>query len=427
MLSGSCLVFSVAPVRAQDGSFLRETFAEGDRWHVIARTRLEGELQVAQESGPAKTIKIQGESKIAYDERVLEAVAGQVQRSLRIYRAIDFQRTIADRPQENTLRPGVRRIVLLRSGSAKVPFSPDGPLLWAEIDLIRTDLFTPALAGLLPGREVRPGDTWTASTSAVQELTDLERVEEGQITCRYQTGVGIRVSFSGSVRGISEDGPSRQTLEGTVEFDPRIRRITMLSLHGIHDLLDRDGKPAGRIEGRFSLAREPATSPDLDDAALRGMTLEPSPETTQLLYDNPDLGVRFVYPRRWRVGMVRGRQITVDEPGGGGLLITLDPADKLPTLTAYRDEAKQFLTQQGMKVTTTSAERTLRSTSPALTGFTLDVESSTGRLMLDYFIVRQNVGGATVAVRLPATGELESLRRDAENIARSLTVTRAIQ
>ena len=70
-------------------------------------------------------------------------------------------------------------------------------------------LFTPALAGLLPDKAVRPGARWTATRSAVQELTDMERIEDGQVECRFEQTTTLsqrrhaRIAFSGTVRGIS--------------------------------------------------------------------------------------------------------------------------------------------------------------------------------------------------------------------------------
>src|SRR5262249_10590770 len=148
-----------------------------------------GSLTLPAEKGkPApKPLPVQGESAIEYDERVLELTAeGQVRKTLRICRGMDFKRTIGDRPQATSLRPGGRRLVLLPPTHTEGPFAPDGPLTWGEIDLVRTDVFTPALAGLLPDRPVREGDRWTALTTAVQELTDLEKVEEGSLECRLE-------------------------------------------------------------------------------------------------------------------------------------------------------------------------------------------------------------------------------------------------
>ena len=42
-------------------------------------------------------------------------------------------------------------MVVIKAGERKAPFSPDGPLTWGEIDVVRTDVFNPALVpGLLP-------------------------------------------------------------------------------------------------------------------------------------------------------------------------------------------------------------------------------------------------------------------------------------
>src|SRR5262249_45827902 len=133
-----------------------------------------------------KALTISGSSAIEYDERVLAAdSAGQVQKTLRLYRRLEFERKVGDRLQDSSLRPAVRRLVILRQNNLKAPFSPDGPLLWNEIELVRRD-FTPALTGLLPEKAVRIGDRWTASSQALEELTGVEKPDEGKIDCRFE-------------------------------------------------------------------------------------------------------------------------------------------------------------------------------------------------------------------------------------------------
>jgi hypothetical protein len=41
---------------------------------------------------------------------------------------------------------------------------------------------------LLPDKSVKVGDTWKASDAAVAELTDMEKVEKGELTCRTHIG-----------------------------------------------------------------------------------------------------------------------------------------------------------------------------------------------------------------------------------------------
>jgi hypothetical protein len=421
------------PLRADEAVQLRESYPAGYQYHVSSRVDLSGSLTLpaTKEQPTPRPLPVTGSSAIDYDERVLAAGSGgDVEKTFRIYRRVDFQRAIGGVPQQGTIRSGVRRLVLLRLKQAEVPFSPDGPLAWGEIDLVRTDVFTPALAGLLPLAAVLPGATWTAADSAVQELTDLERVEAGKIQCRLEplTRLGgrrlARVSFSGTVGGVNEDGPNRQQLDGYFFFDLESNHLSYLYLKGVHVLLDKDGKEMGRVEGKFVLTRQAhRRSPDLTDAALKGVVLEPNADNTLLLYDNAELGVRFLYPRRWRVAGVRnGRQVALDETNGSGLLLTLEPPGRVPTGAQFLAESRAWLHQQKARVLREYAPRQLAG---GLEHFAVDMELADKRAVLDYYVVRQAAGGATLAARLlPA--DLANLQAEVERIARSVAITRAI-
>jgi hypothetical protein len=410
---------------------LREPFAAGDQFHVSCRVEVTGSLSLpaAKEQAAPKALPVTGQSAIDYDERVLAVAAdGQVQKTARLYRRIDFHRQVGDQQQQNTLRPGVRRLVLLRHQQAEVPFSPDGPLTWGEIDLVRTDVFTPALSGLLPDRPVRPGDRWTGTAAAVQELTDLERIEEGGLECRLEELTTLekrrhaRVALSGTVRGTNEDGPNRQRLEGYYYFDLESNHLSYLYLKGVHTLLDKDGRALGGVEGRFVLTRQARQRcADLSDAALKGVALEPSADNTLLLYDNPDLGVRFLHPRQWRVAGVRGRQVALDEAKGSGLLVTVESAARVPTGAQFLAESQDWLKQQKAKVLRADPPRRLPGAPQEVEQFALEVDLSGQRVWLDYYVVRQTAGGATVAARL-LTAELAGLRQDVERIVRSVQI-----
>lgn len=421
--------------RADEQLRLQEAYAAGYQYHVSSRVELAGTLSLPQEKGQTgpRTLPINGESAIEYDERVLALDSGgDVEKAARIYRRMDFQRKVGDRPQQSALRPQVRRLVLIRLRQMEVPFSPDGPLTWGEIDLVRTDVFTPALRGLLPANPVRAGERWAASPAAVQELTDLEKVEEGRLDCLLEQVTVLdgrrlaRVALSGTVRGVNEDGPNRQLLEGYYFFDLASQHLSYLYLKGAHILLDKDGKEMGRVEGRFVLTRQAhQRCPDLTDDALRGVALEPNADNTLLLYDNPDLGVRFLHPRRWRVGGVRGRQVVLDETNGSGLLVTLEPPAQVPTAGQFLKESQDWLTQQKAKVFQVGGPWTLQGPPQALEHFTLDVELGGQRALLASYVARQSHGGATLAGRL-LTADQANLRKEVERIARSVTVTRPI-
>jgi hypothetical protein len=425
VVCGGAISFAQGPTR------LREVVAAGTTYHVSTHVDLTGELTVPPDEGQKTSSKVAlvGRSFIEYDERVLDLGTPDRPgtRTLRIYRRVDLERTVGDKPQDSTIRPAVRRMVILRTGHREVPFSPDGALTWSEIDLVRTDVFTPALVGLLPERPVVPGDRWPATSAAVEELTDLEKIEEGSLQCRFDEITSLagrrlaRVRVTGSVRGVNEDGPNRQQFDGYFYFDLASNHLSYLSLEATHFLLDKDGQTAGQVKGRFVLTREvKAPNPDIREEAVRGLALEPNAENTLLLYDNPELGVRFLYPRRWRVGVIRGRQVVLDEANGNGLLLTVESPANVPTGAAYLIESQTYLTkEQKAKILRADSPRPITA---QIEHLGLDVEMSGRRERMEYYIVRQPAGGAVVAARL-LPKELPALAPDVERIARSVQVT----
>jgi hypothetical protein len=433
-LIGLAMLAAQSGQAGEESYSLKERFPVGYRYRVKMRVELSGTLTPPAVKGkPAKPVKVQGESAIDYDECVLKVNdKGDVSKTVRFCQRLDFRRTLAGRPQELSLRPGVRRLVVLRRGPTEVPFSPDGPLTWGEIDAVRTDVFAPALAGLLPDKSVRVGDRWQAKVVAVQELTDLEKIEDGRIDCRLERideadkQKLARVSFSGAIRGVGEDGPVKHRLEGAYQFDLSSGYMTEVSLTGTTILLDPDGKETGRIEGRFVMVRSPGNrSSELTEAALKRVKLDPDAENTLMLYDNPALGLRFQYPRRWRVAQEMGPQVALDGGDGSGILVTVDPLERIPSSVAFMAESRGWLEKQKAKLLKIYTARKLVE-KPALEAFALEAEMNGQRFWMDYYVTRQDGGGATLAARL-MPGDLTNLRKEVDRIARSVVITKKIQ
>ena len=428
------LLFGLAPLApAQDAVRLVEKFDPASPYRVELKVTMSGRLTLPAKKGqPAEAVAIEGNSTLTYDERPLTADEPKTDKAIRAYRGIDFKRTIGDKEQKASIREGVRRMIVLRSEKGKkAPFSPDGPLLWSEIDVVKHDIFTPVLvAGLLPKDDVKPGAKWTANAAAIAELTDLDTLDEGGIAVEFASVVTLnqrklaKLAITGTVRGTNEDGPTRQKLDGTAYFDLEAGRLTYLKLNGVHEMLGDDGKAIGRIDGTFTMTRTASKDfDDISDAKLVGKDLKPTAENSLLLYDNPDLGVKFLYPRRWRVGVVQGRQLTLDEPRGGGILLTVEATDRLPTVEKYQDEVKAFLAKQQAKIAPIAlpvrgAEKPIR-----IDRFGVDAEFKTGKVRLEYAVTSGPKGGVLLAARLPVEDAAE-LKVDLERILKQLEVTK---
>jgi hypothetical protein len=415
---------------------LAEPFKPGHTTKVEVQVKLTGKLTLpstAKDKQP-QLITVVGTSKLTYEERLLQPDEATLLKTVRAYREVEFERTVGDAKQDAGIRPSVRRMIIIKSGERKAPFSPDGPLTWGEIDVVRTDVFNPALIpGLLPAARVKPGQSWKASAASVAELTDMEKVEEGSVAVEF---VGVtkvngkqlaRLKISGTVRGVNEDGPNRQKLDGTAYFDLDAGILTYLSVRGTHELLDGKGQTVGVIEGQFAMTRSPVAKmpADLSDAALRDLELKPTPENTLLLYDNPELGVRFLYPRGWRVGAVQGKQLTLDHARGGGILFTVESAEKVPAADDYLKETLGVLEKQKATIAATEKPSRLRTEPVQLDRFALDATIGMNKLRLEYAVLKQSDGGVTIAATLPSDDA--EMRPEVARIVRSLSVTKKIE
>ena len=420
---------------AQEAIKLSEKFDGAAPYRVELKVTMSGKLTLpAGKDQPATTVAIEGSSTVSYDERPLAADEPKTEKVIRAYRAVDFKRTIGDKEQVASIREPVRRMVVLRSEKGKkAPFSPDGPILWSEIDVVKHDLFVPILvAGLLPSGEVKPGAKWTAGAGALAELTDLETIDDGGFAVEFVAIVTLntrklaKLTLSGSVRGTSEDGPTRQKIDGTAYFDIEASRLTYLKVNGVHEMLGSDGKAIGRIDGTFTMTRsESKQFDDIGEAKLAGKELKPNAENSLLLYDNSDLGLKFLYPRRWRVGVLQGRQLTLEEPKGGGILLTVEGVNRLPTVEKYQDEVKAFLAKQQAKIAPMAAPIRTADKPNRIDRFAVDAEMKTGKARLEYAISQGSNGGVMLAARLPAE-EAAELKADLDRILKSLEVTKAI-
>ncbi|MFL5341249.1 MAG: hypothetical protein ACJ8F7_13965 [Gemmataceae bacterium] len=434
-LIAPALVTAVAA--AQEPLRLIEKFPVGYQYHVSSRFSGGGTLPVPakKDRGTGQSLDMTGKSVAEYDERILDADAGgEVHKTLRIFRQVDLHKTLGKDEFPLTIRPAVRRMVVLPEPNRRMPlpFSPDGPLTYAELDIVSKEVFTPSLAGLLPAGAVKPGDTWKVGAAAVIALTNLEKIDEGAIDCRFDeitTQLGrrvARVSLSGGVRGVDEFGPVRHVFDGYFYFDLQSNHLSYLTFKGQHLFLDEAGKVGGKIEGTFTLTRQVnVRPPDFSDEALRAVNVFQNDDNTLMLYDNPDLGIRFEYPRGWKVASNEGTtQILLDGPGGNGLMVTpLAPAE-VPTAARYQTEAKADIEQRfNGKIFGMQSAKMLQGEPRPVERFAIEAEMRGQRQLLDYFIVKQKNGGATLAATL-LPDAVRDLRPQVERIAKSVVVTR---
>ena len=371
-------------------------------------------IQPGDKPKPPKVVTLVGRSRLAYDEvhRGIDADKNLI--STRHYRELVIQRKLGDTEQGAEVRPAVRRVVLLRAPNGrKNPFSPDGALTLDEIEVLRRDLIGPALVtGLLPSTAAKPGQSWPVGEQSVRELTDYETIEDNKLIVTFESVLKLggrnhaRLGLKGSVRGSSEDGPNSQTMEGTIYFDLENKILASFSLSAVAVIAAPDGKTtAGEIKGTLLLNRSRVAL----DALL---SLEKLPEASlklteangAVLLDEPELGLSFEHPRRWRASRTTERGITLEERTGGGAIV-FNRVGTLPTAATQIEDAKALAAKQNWTILSTGE--------PAKTGdlerFHQIVDDGKRKLRLDYATLAAKTGGWVITARTPDTKPNELL------------------
>ena len=417
-------LFYPFPLSAAENYRLTETFSPGNRFRIQTATELSGSMLFTSINQPSKQIQIKGKSQIDFDETILTLDSSlKVNKSLREYRKVELSRTLDGQNQETILRPQVRTMVLLRNGSKKIPFSLEAPLTWHELDLIRTEVFPCALAGLFPLRSVALNESWNAGLESVQELTDLEVLESSQVVCKLDSVNLVnnrktaRISFLGKASGINEDGPNQQILDGYIFFDCETRHLSFLYLKGTSILKNKEGKDVGRIEGRYTISREMLPAVQLDTKSI----YEPDANNTRLLFESRDTAFTFHYPRGWKVTSQSDSQATLDQSKEAGLLITKEKSSRYTSNAMYRDEALAFIRQQRMRVESQGEIQAANGIS-GLEFFSWDVQIEGRRMHLLYFVYRTGQNMFTLASICQQESKL-NLRSDIMMIANSIKPT----
>ena len=388
---------------------LKETQDRGTSIEVTSQVNIQGKLTEFKpdgKQGESTAIWASGSSR--YRERILDAREGSKETvTARRYLTAALDKKKAESKQRIVLRPAVERVVCRHVNEHTTIFSPDGPLIAPELDLVQADAFTASFAGLLPEMPVKIGDQWSAQSVASAELTGVEPIQSGALSCTLREvkssaeATVARVNLSGTLTGPTDQGPTRMTIDGHFLFDLDTQLITYILVRVESDILDPAGRVSGQLEGRYEITRRPAIDdPRLTDAALAELNLKPTAESTALLFESTELGLRMIYPRNWEMTSVMKNVLQLDEPTGGSMRLTIDTTPA-PTADRLRGELVNWLKSQKAKVGELSAVEQI-----ALSGARKAERFSVRAVLGDkakewtYLLIRREDRTATVAVNL---------------------------
>jgi hypothetical protein len=308
---------------------LTETVKVGDCFKYQIDMKLTGTLRVQRDGKPAP-IKIEATAGHTFTERVLSVPAtGLIEKSARLYDAAKAVITVGDNRTERTLRPERKLLVAQRPKDQALVYCPAGSLTRPELELTSEHFDTHCLAGLLPGKAVKVGETWTVGNSVVQSLCHFEGVTEQKLTGKLESSdaSGAVFSIHGTTTGVEQGTLVKLEIDATCRWDTKSGRIVSLEWKQKDDRDQGPVSPASTVETTTTVRREAVPQPDtLSDVALVSVPRDETPPNPLLLLEYRDATSRFalMHHREWQL---------VAETGKHTVLRLLDHGDFIAQVT----------------------------------------------------------------------------------------------
>jgi hypothetical protein len=284
---------------------LTEKNTLGERANFAIDLELKGNLVVTLENGK-QTIPLEAKAKHRLAERCVAVTDGLPSTTARLYSEATVTASIATEKSNRTL-PSDRRLILAkRNGDGLFCFSPNGPLTRDDLDLV-TDHFNPqCLPGLLPGKVVNAGDTWTLTNATVQAACRFDATVKttlaGKLTA-VKDGIASFV-INGNVEGLENGSKVAIEVAASGSFNIIAGHITSLTWKQKDEREQGPVNPASQLEATVTLKRDNATLElkELSDDALAGLPEKNLPaRLTDLRFTDAKGRYQILHPREWHV------------------------------------------------------------------------------------------------------------------------------
>jgi hypothetical protein len=315
---------------------------------VLAVIEVEGELRLNADGQGVKTRPMRVTANLAYDEKTLTAEQGQLRHVVRHYKKAEADIKIASATIKNTLRDDVKLVCVDVGEESATVYSPLGPMLRDELELIKVPGEPAVWNGLLPTQPVKVGETWKPADTTLAKLLSIEVVTQANVTAKLvevkagMAALELEGTVAGAIGGIATD----INLKAKYNFDLTKRQVTWLALGLAEKRAIGHAEPGYEITARVRVSQAPlATSAELADSLLKSFDLTFRPGSTLLTHDSAEGAFQLLHDRRWHV-MADHRDATILRLIDHGDLIAQcnitrlrdQPADKKLALDAFQQE-----------------------------------------------------------------------------------------
>jgi hypothetical protein len=289
---------------------LVEIVKQGDCFRYGIEMKLQGEMRFRKESGTVP-VKLSASASHVFSERVLVVSGTLIQKSARIY---ETARLTIERGGDRSgcqLRAARKLIVAQRHKEQSMAYSPAGALYRNELELVSGHFDTLTIAGMLPGKPHKVGETWKIPNVVAQALCALEGMSENKLEAKLEKVSGdlATIAITGTAAGVEAGAMVKLTIEAAGTYDARAKRLTRIVWKQKAERDQGPVSPASTMEVTVTVDRKAIEQPaDLADVALVSVPEGFTPPGPMTNLEHRDAKERFalLHPRDWYLTAVTG-------------------------------------------------------------------------------------------------------------------------
>ncbi|WP_425615128.1 hypothetical protein NA78x_005025 [Anatilimnocola sp. NA78] len=294
------------PVYAADEKTLLAVNSDETRpTQIKLAVEASGQMKMNPDSREVKFLPMSVTAELNFLQRRLPALQDSAAvRLVRQYSTAETKFNLKNTEFKQAVRDDRRLIVLQTEGDAGTYFSPLGPLSREELELLDTQSAGVLPELLLPGKEMKVGETWNLTDAAVIRLLSLDAVHKQDVVGKFdelREGIAI-LSLEGKASGAVGGVASEVALRAKLNLDPKQQLLTWLAISINENRAIGHAQPGYDVTSRIRMLTAFAdAAPELSDESLSKLPLIAKGGETLLSFRSEKGGFELVHDRRWRV------------------------------------------------------------------------------------------------------------------------------
>jgi hypothetical protein len=303
---GICVGLAASSGATAQTFHLAETSREGDCFRLKSETTVTGTLKVGRD-GKQVPVKIAAKNEHALLERVLVVEKGLTRKTVRHYATAVSRASIDNEKMERTLAADRRLIIAQRASDSLFCYSPTGPLSRSELEVVSEHFETLHLPGMLPGRDVRVGDTWKLDPGVAQSVCLFDGLISHELVGKLKevSGNTAIVVIEGTAKGIENGALASLNVSASMTYDLSAKRIVGVEWKQKDSRDQGPVSPAAEIDSTTTLKREllDREPEELNSSVVAAIPAgyDPPAAVQQLLHRDPRGRYRLLHGRDWHV------------------------------------------------------------------------------------------------------------------------------